>query len=67
MNTAKAVKEALYLKRKNQTELAAMLGVSPGSISQICNDEKRQASTRKLTQIAKALDMPLTELIALGE
>ena len=67
MNTAKAVKEALYLKRKTQTDLAGMLGVSPGSVSQICNDENRQASTRKLTAIAKALDISLADLIALGE
>ena len=66
MDTAFAVKEALYNKRKSQTWLAKKIGVTDAYISSVCLGQKTP-NVQKLTHIARALEMKLSELVALGE
>lgn len=65
MNTGKAVRVALAMNSMDQKELAAKVGVSVSTMSALCNGES--ATTKSLLRVAKALNMRLSELVALGE
>lgn len=65
MNTGKAVKVALAMREMNQNDLALKLNMSHSVLSRICS--AKSASTSTLQKIATALDMKVSELMALGE
>ena len=53
------------MKEMNQKQLAERLGMYESAMSQLIN--RPSITTEKLTQIADALDMKVSELVALGE
>jgi transcriptional regulator with XRE-family HTH domain len=65
MNLGKSVKIALAMKGMKQMELAKMIGYSPRRLSRICNQDQFGMGNAQL--IAEALDMKVSELVALGE
>ena len=65
MNLSKAIRVALAMKEMNQKQLAERLGMYESAMSQLIN--RQSITTEKLTQIADALDMKVSELVALGE
>ena len=65
MNISKAIRVALAMKEMNQKQLAERLGMYESAMSQLIN--RPSITTEKLTQIADALDMKVSELVALGE
>ena len=65
MNLGKAVKIALVMKGRTQTDLAKELGVTRVYMSRVCCQENIGMSA--LTNIANALGMKVSELVALGE
>lgn len=65
MNLLKAIRVALAMKEMNQKQLAERLGMYESAMSQLIN--RPSITTEKLTQIADALDMKVSELVALGE
>ena len=65
MNLSKAIRVALAMKEMNQKQLAERLGMYESAMSQLIN--RPSITTEKLTQIADALDMKVSELVALGE
>jgi len=65
MDLGKSLKIALAIRGINQTELAQLVGVSSKRISVwSCNGT---ISSANLRLISKALDMPVSEFIRLGE
>ena len=65
MNLGKAVKVALAMKGVRQVDLAAKMGKHHVYISRLCNQEF--IGMEALQNIAEALDMKVSELVALGE
>ena len=65
MNLSKAIRVALAMKEMNQKQLAERLGMYESAMSQLIN--RPSITTEKLTQIADALDMKVSELVSLGE
>ena len=65
MNLSKAIRVALAMKEMNQKQLAERLGMYESAMSQLIN--RPSITTEKLTQIADALEMKVSELVALGE
>ena len=65
MNLSKAIRVALAMKEMNQKQLAERLGMYESAMSQLIN--RSSITTEKLTQIADALEMKVSELVALGE
>lgn len=65
MDYAKAIKVALTMKGLTQADLAARLGIKQPTLNAYIN--KGAASTGRLTEIANALEMKVSELVALGE
>lgn len=65
MHLGNAVKIALVMKGKKQVELAKELGVTTVYLSRICNQEA--IGMNAIGDIARALDMKVSELVALGE
>jgi DNA-binding Xre family transcriptional regulator len=65
MNTGKAIKVALAMREMNQNDLASKLGMTAPATSQMCS--RKSASIAMLSKVAKALDMKVSELMALGE
>lgn len=65
VNLLKAIRVALAMKEMNQKQLAERLGMYESAMSQLIN--RPSITTEKLTQIADALDMKVSELVALGE
>ena len=53
------------MKEMNQKQLAEQLGMYESAMSQLIN--RPSITTEKLAQIADALDMKVSELVALGE
>ena len=65
MNLGKAVKVALAMKSMKQRDLAEKMGKHHVYISRLCNQEF--IGMEALQNIAEALDMKVSELVALGE
>ena len=65
VNVSKAIRVALAMKEMNQKQLAERLGMYESAVSQLVN--KTSITTNKLKQVADALDMRVSELVALGE
>ena len=65
VNLLKAIRVALAMKEMNQKQLAERLGMYESAMSQLIN--RPSITTEKLGQIASALDMKVSELVALGE
>lgn len=65
MNLSKAIRVALAMKEMNQKQLAERLGMYESAMSQLIN--RSSITTEKLTHIADALGMKVSELVALGE
>lgn len=65
MNIGMAIKIALVKKGMKQHELADKIGVSTVYISRICN--KKNVGMNAVSKIAEALDMKVSDLVALGE
>ena len=61
----KSIKIALVMKGMTQKELADRMGRHSVYISRVCNNPMASAST--IDDVAKALDMKVSELVALGE
>jgi transcriptional regulator with XRE-family HTH domain len=55
------VAEALAIKKLSQRELARRLGISPNAVNDIC--KQRAQPLDRLFQIAKVLDVPITDMI----
>ena len=64
MNTGKAIQKALIDAEMNQQDLANKMGCSRQKINKLCN--RADASTLVLDDIAKALNITINELWALG-
>lgn len=65
MNVSKAIRIALAMKEMNQKQLAERMGMYESAVSQLVN--RSSITTDKLKQVADALGMKVSELIALGE
>lgn len=65
MDIRKGVMVALAQRGMKQKDLAGMVGMSQGSMSQLLGQSSCTLAT--LEKIATALDMKLSELVALGE
>ncbi len=66
MNIGKSIKLALVHQEKTQTELAATIGVSRAYMSTVANNQKAP-NLMMVATIAGALDMTVSNFIALGE
>ena len=66
MNVSKAIRVALAMKEMNQKQLAERLGMYESAVSQMVN-RGASITTGKLKQVADALGMKVSELVALGE
>ena len=66
MNLGKSIKLALIHSDMTAIELAEKAGISDSQLSLISNN-KRGASVKTITAISKALGMPASKLIELGE
>jgi DNA-binding Xre family transcriptional regulator len=65
MNIGKGVRLALVMRDMKQRDLSAATGIAESKVSLVCNSQ--DASTKSLRVIAKALDMRVSELVALAE
>lgn len=65
MNLGMAIKIALVKKGMKQSELAEKLGVTQVYVSRICNS--KNVGMNVASNVATALDMKVSELVALGE
>lgn len=65
MNIAKSLNVALALKGMTRVALAKSMNVTTQSIYSVINRDK--TNTASLKKIADALDMKVSEFIALGE
>ena len=65
VNVSKAIRVALAMKEMNQKQLAERLGMYESAVSQLVN--RASITTDKLKQVADALGMKVSELVALGE
>lgn len=65
MNVGKSLKVALAMRGMNQTQLAVKLGCTHVWISRLANS--RSASMATVESLAVALDMRVSEFVALGE
>lgn len=66
MNVARSIKKGLVDRGMSQTELAAKVGSKPAYISNLATG-KATASEEMLKKISDALDMKVSEFVALGE
>ena len=66
MDISKALRCAIAEKNIKQQDLAIKAEISKQTISDICNG-KTIPTMRVLSNIAEAMDMDLSQLIALGE
>ena len=65
MNAAKSLRIALAMRGINQTQLAAMAGITQPSISGLAH--RTNWNGESLQKIATALNMKVSDFIALGE
>lgn len=65
MNISKSIQIALVKKGLKKKDLAAGLGVSATTISNLCNN--KHCSSSMLGRLAKFFNMPTSKFIALGE
>lgn len=65
MNVGKSLKIALIKKGMSQTELAKKMGVHDQWVSKLANSESAAQTT--LVGLAEALEMKVSEFVALGE
>lgn len=65
MNVGKSLKISLAMKGIKQSDLAAKVGMTTVWISRLANSEK--AGMGSVEMLAKALDMKVSEFLALGE
>lgn len=65
MNVGKSLKIALAMKGIKQSDLASKVGMTTVWISRLANSEK--AGMGSVEMLAKALDMKVSEFLALGE
>lgn len=65
VNVSRAIRVALAMKGMTQKQLAERLGMYESAMSQLIN--RASVTTDKLSQVAEALDMKISELVALGE
>lgn len=65
MNVSKSIRVALAMRELTQKQLAERLGMYESAVSQLVN--RSSITTDKLKQVADALDMKVSELVALGE
>lgn len=66
MNLRRALKIAMANKEIDQQQLSELSGVNKATLSATMND-KSSPSIKTVEKLAKVFDMPLSELIALGE
>jgi DNA-binding Xre family transcriptional regulator len=65
MNVGKSIKVALAKKGLKQKDLADLMGIKPPSVSALAG--QKSCSGETLEKLAAALDLPVSEFIALGE
>ena len=65
MEFGTSLKIALVMKGMTQKELADRMGSHSVYVSRVCNNKMASAST--IDDVAKALEMKVSELVALGE
>ena len=65
MNVSKSIRVALAMRELTQKQLAERLGMYESAVSQLVN--RSSITTDKLKQVADALGMKASELVALGE
>ena len=65
MNVGKSLKMALAKRDMNQTQLAEKLKCTQVWINRLANSDS--ASMATVTQLSDALDMKVSEFVALGE
>lgn len=65
MNIKKGIRVALAQKGLTQGLLASKIGMTGPALSQMLN--RKSITSEKLAQIAGALEMKASELVALGE
>ena len=65
MTTGKRIRFIRTFRGMTQKELADRMGRHSVYISRVCNNPMASAST--IDDVAKALDMKVSELVALGE
>lgn len=65
MNVSKSIRVALAMRELTQKQLAERLGMYESAVSQLVN--RSSITTDKLKQVADALEMKVSELVALGE
>jgi len=65
-NTGQAIKAALKAKGKSQKWLAGQINVTTPYICAVCSG-KFGISIQRYQEIADILEMPLSELVAMGE
>ena len=65
MNVGKSLKIALAMNGIKQSDLAAKVGMTTVWTSRLANSEK--AGMGSVEMLAKALDMKVSEFLALGE
>lgn len=66
MDIQKSIRLSMAIKDINGVELAEKVGISSGTLSLI-KSSKRNPSIGTIRKMAKALDMKVSEFIALGE
>lgn len=66
MNVAKSIKKGLVERGMTQAQLAAKVGSKPSYISNLATG-KATASEDMLKKISEALDMKVSEFVAMGE
>lgn len=65
MNISQSIQIALVKKGLKKKDLAAGLGVSSTTISNLCNN--KHCSSSMLKRLAEFFNMPTSKFIALGE
>lgn len=65
MDIKKSIRVALAHQGLNQGDLAKALGMSDSALSQMLN--RKSITSEKINQIAVALKMKASELVAIGE
>lgn len=65
MNVGKSIKHALVKRGINQTQLAAQMKCTQVWINRLANS--RSASMATVESLAEALDMKVSDFLALGE
>ena len=65
VNVSKSIRVALAMRELTQKQLAERLGMYESAVSQLVN--RSSITTDKLKQVADALGMKVSELVALGE